>query len=565
MTASEADAGATPAVTMLKTSGTGLLAQRASFPRPAIQGLLALILYLAFFIVSYTLPLVRHPSVPQVGQSTVDPNFYIWAWRWWAYAIAHGLNPLYSGQIGAPAGTGLSWATTTPTVAVLLAPVTAAFGPITSFNLTLVLGAPASAWAAFIAARRLTGHFWAALMAGTIYGFSWYEVAETGAGHPNLTVILLLPLMVYLVLRWRDGTLGRWSFVALLALAMAAEFYIFNETFVELTVLGAAGLAISFVLARPAQRPAVARLAGLVAIAYAGALVLASPYLIYSLQHAPAHFAKAAAWSSLNLEDLVVPRSGLLLLAIVLALALFAGSSRLTWLLVILLVLTVAIGVGPVLQVGAHDLGSLPWAKVWTLPFARAIEPMRILIFVYLVLAMMLAVWLTTPFTSKALRVFQWLLGLAAVAAVIAYVPTAATGRVLPAASPAAGVRPTNALPAFISSGLYRKYLRPGEIVVVVSDRGNAGMLFQADTNFYMRIAGGFINRTFSGDGLPTAVANLMNANQARERQFRAYARQAGVGAVLVEQDWSSPWMQVFSQLGLHGTSAGGVIVYRIG
>jgi hypothetical protein len=565
MTASEADAGTTPAATEFSTAGTGLLARRARAPRPAIQGLLALVLYLAFFIVSYTLPLVLHPSLPQIGQSQVDPNFYIWSWRWWTYALSHGLNPLYSRQIGAPAGTDLSWATTTPAVAVFLAPVTAVFGPITSFNLTLVLGAPVSAWAAFIAARRLTGNFWAALMAGTVYGFSWYEVAETGAGHPNLTVIMVLPLMVYLVLLWRDGTLGRWSFVTLLAIAMAMEFYIFNETFVEMTVLGAAGLLIGFLLARPAERPMVVRLAGLAAIAYAAALVLVSPYLIYSLRHAPAHFAKAASWSSLNLQDLVVPRSGLLLLALVLAVAMFARSSRLGWLLIILFVLTLVIGVGPVLQAGTHDFGSLPWAGLWNLPFARAIEPLRVLIFAYLVLAMMLAVWLTTPFTSRALRAFQWLLGLAVVAAVVAYVPTAATGRVLPAASAAAGLRPTNALPPFLSTGLYRRYLRPGEIVVVISDRGNAGMLFQADTNFYMRIAGGFINRTFSGDGLPTPVANLIDANPTRERQFLAYVHRAGVGAVLVEQAWSSPWMQVFSQMGLHGTPAGGVIVYRTG
>ncbi len=563
MTASGADAGATPAAIVLRTGGAGVLPRHPSAPRPAVQALLALVLYLAFFVISYTLPLVLHPGLPQIGQATVDPNFYIWSWRWWPYAIAHGLNPLYSRQIGAPAGTGLSWATTTPAVAVLLAPVTAAFGPISSFNLTLVLGAPVSAWAAFLAARRLTGHFWAALMAGTVYGFSWYEVGETGAGHPNLSVIMLLPLMVYLALLWRDGTLGRWLFVALLSVAMAAEFYIFNETFVELTALGAAGLVIGFVLAGPAERPTVARLAGLVALAYAISLVLVSPYLIDALRHSPAHFAKAGAWSSMNLQDLVDPRSGLLLLAVVLALAVFAPSRRLTWLLVILFVLIVAIAVGPVLQIGAHQFGSLPWARLWNLPFARAIEPMRIITFGYLALAMMLAVWLTTPFTSRALTVFQWLLGLAAVAAVIAYVPTAATGRTLPAGAQSEALRPTDALPSFIGSGRYRQYLRPGEIVVVVSDRGNAAMLFQADTNFYMRVAGGFINKTFSGNGLPAPVSNLMHPTPARERQFLAYVHRAGVGAVLVEQAWSAPWMQVFSQMGLHRTVAGGVIVYR--
>ena len=82
----------------------------------------------------------------------MDPNFYVWSWRWWPYAISHGLNPLYSRQIGAPVGFDLAWTTTAPAVAVILAPVTAAFGPITSVNLTLLLAAPVSAWVAFLAA-----------------------------------------------------------------------------------------------------------------------------------------------------------------------------------------------------------------------------------------------------------------------------------------------------------------------------------------------------------------------------------------------------------------------------
>src|SRR5262249_20743949 len=171
------------------------------------------------------------------------------------------------------------------------------------------------------APRRLTGRFWAALMAGTVYGFSSYEVAETGAGHPNLYVIMLLPLMLYLALLWRDGKLGTRGFVSLTAVAMAAEFYISNETFAGMMVLGAAGLLIGFAVARPAERHTVARLARLVGLACVVAIVLVSPYLVYALRHSPPQFTKVQPAFSLNLEDLVVPRSGILLLVIVLALA----------------------------------------------------------------------------------------------------------------------------------------------------------------------------------------------------------------------------------------------------
>ena len=137
---------------------------------------------------------------------------------------------------------------------------------------------------------------------------------------------------------------------------------------------------------------------------------------------------------------------------------------------------------------------------------------------------------------------------------------------VSPASAPVAAIRTTNALPTFISTGLYRHYLRPGEIVVVVSDRGNAGMLFQADTNFYMRIAGGFINQSLSDHrGMPPPIALLKHPTSARERQFGAYVHQAGVGAILVERAWAAPWMDVFSRMRLHSTLVGGVIVYQTG
>jgi hypothetical protein len=240
------------------------------------------------------------------------------------------------------------------------------------------------------------------------------------------------------------------------------------------------------------------------------------------------------------------------------------SSSRLTRLLVILFVLIITLAIGPTLMAGSRQLGSVPWARLWYLPFVRSAEPFRLMIFANLVLALIVAVWLAAPTKSRLLLASRWILGLAAAAAVIANVPAGSKGYVIPAPIRAHAVGPADALPAFISTGLYRHYLRPGETVVVVSDRGDAGMLFQADTNFYFRIGGGFVNRSFStATGLPAPVAALRYPTPAGERQFRAYVNQAGVGAILVEQAWAEPWMRIFSRMGLHRTVVGGVIVYR--
>jgi hypothetical protein len=284
-----------------------LFAARISAPGPALQGLLALVIYLTVFIVGFALPVIRALDVPQVWQIAPDPNFYIWSMRWWPYAISHGLNPLYSAQLGAPGGYNLAWATTAPSVAIVMWPVTAAFGPVVSFNLTLLLSPPVSAWAAFIVARRLTGRFWAALLAGAVYGFSTFELTHTWQGQPNITVIVLLPLMVCLVLLWWDGTLGRTGFVIWMAVALALEFYTFNEFFADMTAVLVAALMIGFAVAGREARRKVALLAGLIGIAYVGALVLAAPDLIYALTHFPGGLTRQQPTFSLHLARLIVP------------------------------------------------------------------------------------------------------------------------------------------------------------------------------------------------------------------------------------------------------------------
>lgn len=89
-------------------------------------------------------------------------------------------------------------------------------------------------------------------------------------------------------------------------------------------------------------------------------------------------------------------------------------------------------------------------------------------------------------------------------------------------------------------------------------------MLFQSSTGFYFRVAGGYVNMSLSRQ-FPPAVGALTDPTQETVQQFQAYVRQAGVGAVLVEQAWAEPWMNVFGRIGMHGTSAGGVTVYPAG
>ena len=129
----------------------------------------------------------------------------------------------------------------------------------------------------------------------------------------------------------------------------------------------------------------------------------------------------------------------------------------------------------------------------------------------------------------------------------------------MPAARPA-----ERQIPSFFTDGSYRRYLTPGENVVVISRRGNAGMLFQAYTGFYFRLDGGFINASLSDvSGIPGWVEDMSYPTPLRISDFEEQARSARVGAVIVEQAWSQTWNYNFSKIGLTPVSVGGVTIYQ--
>jgi hypothetical protein len=559
--------------------GAGLAGQ-LGLTSPVAQGVVALAVYLAVWILWRALPLVAHPWKAQLDPSSMDPSIFVWSLRWWPYALTHGLNPLHSVQLGAPAGYNLAWDTTVPPLALLAWPLTAAVGPVAAFNLLVGLSIPLSGWMAFVLCRRLTGQFWPALAAGFVYGFSAYEMNHVVAGQLDLAFSLLLPLMAYLVVAWRDGAIRAWAFVVLLALAMAALFYLFLETFAFLTAVGAVALLAGWALARRADRPQVARLAGLTGLAWLGSLVLAAPFLAAALAHVPASFHRHPGTTSIDLTGLVVPRRGqtfglnwlgtaadhlkvasfdgyvgIPLLVLAVAFAVFCWSRRVTRFLTVLLIVVIVAALGPVLYVGGQQVTKLPWASLWQLPVVRGAFASRLMVFAFLILAVITALWLAGPARHRWVQVSRWGLAVLAIAAIAADVPTLS-------------VNPSGT-PAFIAAGQYRRYLAPGETVVVASAHGNVGMRWQADAGFYFRLAGGFVNAAFNGrTDLPAQVADLADhpVTPTAISSFRRYIATDKIGAILVDTGSTPKWSWKLRRVGLHplrnGRPIGGVIIY---
>jgi hypothetical protein len=546
-------------------------ARRNLLRSPVLQGVAALALYLLVWLLTSAHGLIDHLSWATLDQKSMDPNFYTWGLRWWPYAIGRGLDPLYSHEIGGVVGHSLAWVTTVPPLALLATPITLVAGPVVSFTLLTAIALPVSAWAAFVLCRRLTGQFWPALAGGAVFGFSAYEMNHDAAGQLNLTYSLLLPLLAYLILVWRDGSIGTRTFVILAGLTMALQFYLFLETFADLTAILAVSLLVGFALAGRDGRPRIARLARVVGLAYAVAAVLAAPYLAYMLATKTPNLTDA---TGMDLASLVIPRQtrtfgigwlthaaaepsrvseacyvGIPLLLLAVLLAVTSWSSKLVRFLTCMLVFIIVAALGSALYFEGSAVVSLPWGELWRLPILRNAYPSRLMLFAYLVLAVATALWLAGP--ARRMSWARWALAVLVIAFIALDTPTIS-------------VDARTSVPTFISSGQYQRQLSRGEVVVVVSQVGNAGLLWQAQSDFYLRIAGGYINQAIDrGSDLPDPVQDLAGGTPAQVAQFAQFVKADHVGAILLDARHEPLWVGIFRRMGLRGHLAGGVIVYK--
>jgi hypothetical protein len=543
---------------------------------PVRQGGIAFLIYLVIWMTTGFRPIVSHLTWMQLRQKSQDPSIFAWSLRWWPYAIGHGLNPLYTHEVMAPAGHSLAWVTTVPPLALLVAPLTLAAGSVVSFNLLATVAAPLSAWAAFVLCRRLTGKFWAALAGGAVFGFSSFELYHSAWGQLNLAYCWLLPLLGYIIVVWWQGRISARAFVILAAVTMAVQFYLFMELFADITAILAISLLVGFALAGPAGRPVIVRLGKFIGLAYVAAIVLVAPYIAYALGSKPP---RKTPLTGADLGSLVIPQPGrtfgigwlahaaaratgpnevstacyvgVPLLLLVVLLAVTRWQSRLVRFLSCMLVIVIVASLGPVLYGEGHPAVTLPWSVLFHLPLVSNALPLRLMVFAFLVLAVATALWLAGP--AKRVPWARWPLAVL----VIVFIALDAFP---------IKVMTHSEVPTFISTAHYRRQLSPGEIVVVVSNDGNTGMLWQAQSHFYMRISGGYINEGINHrTDLPHQVAVLRTkATPARVAEFEAFVKSDHVGAILVDVS-NKPvplWAGIFPMLGLVGHTAGGVVVY---
>jgi hypothetical protein len=511
----------------------------------------AFLLCLALSVLIFGRAVIAHPATVYVGRGP-DPQLYIWFMAWWAHAISHGVNPFLTSVIWAPSGVNLAWTANMPLAAWLVYPVTRGFGPIVSYNLLCLLSPALAGWSAFVLCRYVCGAWRPAMLGGLLFAFSPYVLSRM-LGNMDLTLICPLPLSVYVTLRRIDGNLDATGFVAALALLVAVQFLLFAEIVASATLFGAA----AFLLAAPAmaqrERRRLFETAALAAVSCAAAAIIVSPYLYYMFAFAtppgeifsPWHFAT-------DLASLLIPTTvnqlgraqffapiayqfraelaesgaylGLPLLAIAILFARERWNAPNGRFLIHLLVVICILAMGPQLEIAGRIVMGFPGSALAHLPLIDKALPARFMLYAYLVLAVMVAVWLAEHDSNQKLR---WALGLAIVPFM------------LPNLSASYWTTPA-AIPAFFLGGAYRQYLAPGETVIVLPyGILGEGMLWQAATDMYFRMAEGYV--TFAPP-VPEEhsrwpiVAGLYQISgvPAAEDQFKAYLANHDVGAVIV-------------------------------
>jgi hypothetical protein len=343
----------------------------------------------------------------------------MWFLEWDVYSVTHGLNPLLSDFVNHPAGINLLWNPGQLTVAAVVAPATRAGGPVFAFNLSQVLGFALSAWAAYLALQAIIGNRWGAFLGGLLYGFSPYMLGHAPI-HPYFTFVPIPPLVLLVFHQVATARLAPLRGGVLLGLLGAAQFLASVEFALLLALVAALG-GVILLPARVTSREDLRR--GLLAIAVAGAVAAAILAIPLAVQFAGPQAVRGGFHSpGLYVSDLAgfaVPNSTLALypdavtrfadhfgggpfestaylgLPLLALLAYTAWRWRDRFLVrwsATLLVVVAVLSLGPLLQAGGRLFWlPLPWLSLQFLPILSDVLPARLMLFVYLLAALLVA------------------------------------------------------------------------------------------------------------------------------------------------------------------------------
>jgi hypothetical protein len=216
-------------------------------------GLVVAAVYLALAVGVYWNVWTTHPA--SVSQPGGDQFSNMWFLRWVPFALAHGHNPFFSNFANYPFGVNLLVNTSSLFLGALVSPVTVLWGPVAAFNTVSTLALAASAGAGYLFVREWTAWRPAAFVGGLLYGFGPYAMAQSNAGHTNLTFVVFPPLILLVTSRIVVVQRGRpavWGIV--LGLLVTAQFFVSTEVLASTVVIAVIGLLVVIIAGRRSAR-----------------------------------------------------------------------------------------------------------------------------------------------------------------------------------------------------------------------------------------------------------------------------------------------------------------------
>lgn len=527
---------------------------------------------------------VAHVTSNIAGNVIGDPPQFMWAMWWWPHAVFHLLNPFVSHAVWYPDTLDVAAATGVPLPAMLAAPITALAGPIVSYNLMNLVAPVLGAWFTYRLCLRLTGSPAAAILGGWLYGFSSYGLTELQA-HLHLVFTFGPPALLLLTVRRFRGEISARRYAILVAVVLIAQMGCSTEILFTMTVLGVTALICGVAVSPPEGRRAIVALLLPLLCAYLIAGIVCAPYLYYAFR-GPAFSTGIDHIYEADLLSFAIPTpitwlganrfagvsggyvAGVLEVGTYVGLPgliMLAGYGIESWrrsaaarVLLLTSAIAALLALGPVLSVDGHLTIDLPWKALHGLPgFAEAL-PVRLGMYVELGAAIAAACWLAAP-TRPSIR--RWLLAALAVVFIFPSVNGTVPG------TTKMTFDETYAQLPFFTNGLYRRYLRPGEVVLPIPFGYNgASLLWQAQAHGYFRLASGWFGAWPHDYFYDSVVQEMIGALPYTDpvAGMRSFFRRHDVGMVVIQDGLGGPWTALMAQLGLRTVPVGGVVIYRV-
>jgi hypothetical protein len=189
--------------------------------RPYGRAALALLVY-GFLSVVMTWPLAARLTTHVPAGAGGDVWVHQWTLWWLKSCVTRGLNPFYTDLLYYPVGVSLTSHNIAWVNFALWLPLQAIFGNYQAYGSMYISLFALNGFAMYLLAREWTGSPSAAFVGGLVYGFWPYVLSQSG--HPNMIVILWLPLAVLYLRRTIEKKRKRdavWTalFVALIGIS----------------------------------------------------------------------------------------------------------------------------------------------------------------------------------------------------------------------------------------------------------------------------------------------------------------------------------------------------------